>query len=790
MNVETAGFRQVFSIIFSLLSRIYRGIANNLIAFVTVLVLSIASVCPAYASMAEYQAVLDLVPLSAVDRQVVQSGPWSDPDTWEAGVLPVGGDNIHVPTGLSLTVDIQSELGFGTLRVDGDIQFATDQDVTLKLDTLIVTSTGSFEIGSETDRLPSEYKIKVIIANNGPIDRERDPLNISRGVILQGKTRIFGAEKSAYHQLSAYPALGSSQISLESTPIGWVVGDTIAITATKFRKKQKNDASFQTEDELRRIESINGNVIVLGDAGNPELTAPLKFSHVPANTKMPVFVANLTRNVVFATEGGDAVPPSQRGHFMVMHNPDTIIKGASFNFMGRTDKSIPLDDFKLDDRGNRLTDDAGQYVPDASNNPRGRYSVHFHHTGTDITVPPAICSGNAVFGSEGWGFVNHSSNVIMENNASYDVYGSHYVSEDGNELGAFKNNIAIKAEGRSAIVKEGVGNHDHGHTGHGIWLHSRNLVVENNVVSGVNNAGLVYYHRNAVSGIDLDIPWQNLLTSAKNIVKALPTLYFSDVPIVHQKNTTVLASASAFNVVKASRDQGHDLRNMIEGLKGYAVVDGLQIQYTEKYTFVDLDLVADVSSSKWDRGVNVGIRDRDIAFINASVSGFVHPFITGTTFQGLPDETDVVFTNAKVNGRDIIPEIDIHQNEIEIMYNYNPLIHKILVAPDSDGGIPSLVQTALNNTYDLPTRLADGFAVAGIKTDSLGDIAFESKWVRDSLVALLKKGYYTMPDGTMCIVLIDSLADRATGQRASVVTKLKNVQNYRSLGPFLGEIPE
>ena len=35
----------------------------------------------------------------------------------------------------------------------------------------------------------------------------------------------------------------------------------------------------------------------------------------------------------------------------------------------------------------------------------------------------------------------------MENNASYDVYGSHFVSEDGNELGAFRHNIAIKSEG-------------------------------------------------------------------------------------------------------------------------------------------------------------------------------------------------------------------------------------------------------------------------------------------------------------------------------------------------------
>ncbi len=742
----------------------------------------------ALAVMADHQAALDLVPISAVNRQVVQNGFWSDPATWSNGILPKNGDNIYVPSDMSLIVDIESNLSYNTARVDGIIKFATDQNVSIKLDTLVVTQTGTFEIGSESQRVPSNFNIKIYIADNGPIDRDWDPSNISRGVILQGKTRIYGSEKSAYHELSVKPAAGSTQIKLATVPTGWMTGDIIAITATKYRKKLKTDTSFQTQDELRRIKAIAGNVITLGTLNDQSISDPLDYSHVPNIAKMPVFAANLTRNIAFIGEGGDTVPANQRGHFVVMHNPDAVIKGASFNYFGRTDKSKPLNDFKLNNKGFRLTDKNGNYIPDSNTNPRGRYAVHFHHTGTDINTPPAVCSGNAVFSSKGWGFVNHTSNVIMENNASYNVYGSHFVSEDGNELGAFKHNIAIKSEGRNTIVKTGLGNHDHGHTGHGFWLQSRNLEVEDNIVSGVNDAGIVYYHRIVIDGIDLDIPAENLLTSDKSIVKGMPTIYYSHVPIVDQKNTTVLSSGSALNVIKSDRDQKHDARNMIESLKGYSVADGLQIQYVAKYTFTDLELVADPSTKQWNNGVNISVRDRDIAFINAKVSGFVHPFVTGTTFRKLPDPTDAVFVNTFVNGRPMVPATDIQEDENKVIGNYDPSINIVLNAPVNLSNSLNFARSPNTNTFDLPLNLSEGFTVVGTKTDSLGDIEFESTWKNDSLVSLIHKGYYVLPNGSKCILLPDIISDRLNGETKTAYTCLKIHELYHNLGPFLGNL--
>lgn len=765
-------------------------IANNCFVLLITVIFTIIPTQPSWALMPDHQAALELVPLTAVDRQVVQSGLWSNPDTWSGGVVPKAGENIYVPIDKSLTVDIESDLGFNTLRVDGIINFALDQNVSIKLDTLVVTETGTFEVGSESERVPANINIRIYIANNGPIDRSWDPSNISRGVIIQGKTRIYGAEKSAYHTLSVKPAAGSTQIKLDTIPIGWKSGDIIAITAAKFRKKLKTDTSYQTEDELRRIQSISGNIITLGKLEDLSVTAPLTYRHIPTISKMPVFAANLTRNVAFIGEGGGSVPTGQRGHFVVMHNPDAVIKGASFNFFGRTDKSIPLNDFKLDSQGFRLKDAKGNYIPDINTNPRGRYAVHFHHTGTDINIPPAICSGNAVFSSNGWGFVNHTSNVIMENNASYNVYGSHYVSEDGNELGAFRHNIAIKSEGRNTIVKTGLGNHDHGHTGHGFWLQSRNLSVEDNVVSGVYDAGVVYYHRNAINGINLEIPWQNLLTNAKGIVKGMSTIYFSHVPITDQKNTTVLSSGSALNVIKSQRGQEHDARNMIESLKGYSLLDGLQLQYTQKYTFTDLELIADPATKKWNKGVNVSVRDRDIAFINTKVGGFVHPFVTGFKFLGLPDPTDVIFADTIVNGRPIEPAIDIHQPENQIIGNYDPSIHKVMGLPVPDLNTLNLDRTINTDTFNLPLDLSPGFTITGTKTDAIGDIPFESTWKNDSLVALLHKGYYLLPDGSKCILLSDVISDRFSGKTKIVYTKLKINKSYvyHNLGDNLGTL--
>ena len=84
---------------------------------------------------------------------------------------------------------------------------------------------------------------------------------------------------------------------------------------------------------------------------------------------------------------------------------------------------------------------------EADSNIKGRYSFHFHKTGTTDQENPAIAIGNTVSGSPGWGFVQHSSNANFIDNVAFDVFGAGFAAEDGDETGIWQRNMAIKAEG-------------------------------------------------------------------------------------------------------------------------------------------------------------------------------------------------------------------------------------------------------------------------------------------------------------------------------------------------------
>jgi len=313
------------------------------------------------------------------------------------------------------------------------------------------------------------------------------------------------------------------------------------------------------------------------------------------------------------------------------------------------------------------------------------------------------------------------------------------------------------------------------------------LSVEDNVVSGVNNAGVAYFHRIEVEGIDTQIPWPELLTPYKGIVKGLPTISYAHVPIVDQKNMTVLASGSALSVVKAQLDQRHDLRNIIESLKGYAIMDGLQLQYTEKYTFRNLELVADPETTVWNKGFNVTRQVRDVVIADAKIEGFIHPIVTSEMFKGQPDLTDIVFSNVVVNGRPLNPKLDIQQPSLPaITSSYDPKIHLVNDQPN-----PAILGLLLTNASkgDIPLSLAQEFIVSGVKTDSLGKIVFKSTWETESLIGLLKRGYYIRPDGKKIVFLTDYYTDRLSGNTKVNRTRLVLSKDYDILGPSLGQLP-
>ncbi len=150
--------------------------------------------------------------------------------------------------------------------------------------------------------------------------------------------------------------------------------------------------------------------------------------------------------------------------------------------------------------GQTLTDSNGNPVPQyelqvakSGLNPRGRYAVHFHRTGTSDGVGVATLNDSAVVDTPGWGIVNHSSDVDVTNNVVFNATGAAYVTEAGDELGTFDHNIAIHSQGAGGGIEDRKNDNDFGQLGDGFWLQGGNVSVTNNVSTGQRGSGFVFF---------------------------------------------------------------------------------------------------------------------------------------------------------------------------------------------------------------------------------------------------------------------------------------------------------
>lgn len=397
---------------------------------------------------AEMAAMMALVPDSAVNIAAVLNGQWSDPTTWQGGRLPGAGENVLIPTGLSVLLDSMEAARLKTIRVDGALSFSPAAETRLLVDTLVVTAGGNLTMGTATDPVTSRATLTFL--DTGSLES-----SFARGLISHGTISIHGIEKTPWAYLLSSPLAGDTTLVFAQPISGWSIGDTLLIPGTSRKAVQ---------DELRVIGAINGNTVQI---------APLTYSHrTPAGEALLLLpVANMTRNVVLQSE--NTVNVARRGHVMLMHNAAVDVAFASFYGLGRTDKS--------------------QFVSDANgNNPRGRYSLHFHRNDRSQQIN---VNGIVVEDSPGWGAVNHSANVLVENSVSYRVFGAGFVGEAGDEVGEFRNNLAIRSrpvastEGSAPRIAIG----DFGWAGHGFWTQGPGIAVRGNAASGHAAAAFVLY---------------------------------------------------------------------------------------------------------------------------------------------------------------------------------------------------------------------------------------------------------------------------------------------------------
>jgi len=715
--------------------------------------------------MMEHAELLDLVPRAEASHIAIRNGDWFDPSTWHNGQIPGDDAKVLIPKDISIRYNGESDASLFTLRVDGELSFATDMDTSMLIDTFVVDSSGRLEIGTQDNPVQSGFDTKIIFANNGDIDVGWDPTLLSRGLISHGQVDIHGEEKTEFLKVADAPMAGDTRIVLSEIPENWSVGDTIVITGTHkegWRWDGAKMAHFESQDEEVTITAIDGNTITIG--------APLQFDHDTPRDDLAAYVANMTRNITFTSEDGEASALHHRGHVMFMHNDDVDVRYAAFDDLGRTDKSRPAGDLDFFD------------VIEADTNIKSRYSFHFHKTGTEIDNDPAYAIGNTVSGSPGWGFVHHSSHADFVSNVAFDAFGAAFAAEDGDETGIWRENLAIRSVGVSysvAGIKNGpdVLRDDNGRTGDGFFFAGRLVEASENVAANTTN-GFVWMHR----GPRTDVLEDNL--EHAEIFNAAREGAVNKPPIIGFNSNEAFGTENGLVVVKASPVQGHDYRTIMDGFLNWETGNGVHLQYTAHYTLNDFDLIA-ARDAKAVLGFEVNKNAFDIVTNGMRIEGFRNAI-----------DLEQGFTNEPVKGSIGHTFIDLVllNNRVDFI-GFEADEHKLLASSDlSPGTLEFILNTSLS--VDLSsTGWRNNLVLSGTKIDSLGETergipGFDNNNVT---VAALKEiltnhGYFETADGKLVMLVPDAITDRVTGEilKFQHVVELEHTADYlqTNLGSF------
>ncbi|MEM8498258.1 MAG: G8 domain-containing protein [Pseudomonadota bacterium] len=422
----------------------------------------------------------EFVALNLMTHTATQSGAWSDAATW-GGNVPDDGAVAQIPEGIEVTVARALSSRLATVRIDGALKFALEQNTQMNVDTLFSSCSGVLEIGTQGSPVRADVTARIVFVDNGLVS---DAKLLRRGAILMGKTSIHGAPKTHRAVISPQARQGDTVLNLDILPMGWQLDDQLIVTGTTPNNPES--------DEIRRISQIDGQRISLSTA--------LSLDHRAPKADLNVYVANATRNIEFVSEN-PAV--NHRGHIMFM-SLDVSVQNARFTELGRTDKTRPLDDVEFLFQDGSDGDDAPEIadlMPLGGSNVRGRYAIHFHRAGTDPQSSAALVKGSVVFNGPGWGFVNHSSHVDFIDNVSYGLQGAGFYTEAGNEIGRMQGNLAIRSVNSSFTLDDQgaidpdlrATRMDYGNDGDGFWLTGNRVSLVNNVSAGASAHGIIYW---------------------------------------------------------------------------------------------------------------------------------------------------------------------------------------------------------------------------------------------------------------------------------------------------------
>ncbi|MEO0525876.1 MAG: G8 domain-containing protein, partial [Bacteroidota bacterium] len=376
---------------------------------------------------------------------------WSDPNTWNSGQVPTSNENVVIPAGKTIILDINTP-DLGNLAIDGKLIFK-DTHLNLSAETILVR--GLLQIGTADN----PFQNKATVTLTGP--KLDEPIFGGRylSTIKGGSLQMHGASASklSWGQLEGTVAPGATQITLDQDPVGWNVGDQIAIAPSGYEPYEAEELS---------IRAINGRTITF----NP----PLQYHHFGEIQEYEgkilderAEVGLLTRNIVIQGPSS-AVEEKYGGHIMVMQGSGPIqIEGVEFTRLGQPGIEA-------------------------------RYNFHWHLAGNR---EGDYLKNSSIHHSLQRGIVVHQTdNVLVENVTAFNVQNHVFVpAEDGNEVNnTFRNNLAMLVrkpdKGFFAFPRDGAGGSTQGEQRvGGFWMRNvHNNLIGNHVAGSERGTGFFF----------------------------------------------------------------------------------------------------------------------------------------------------------------------------------------------------------------------------------------------------------------------------------------------------------
>lgn len=577
----------------------------------------------------------------------VRSGAWSQATTWSTGGTPGNGAKVAIPSGITVTVDRQMTEQLDWINVEGVLRFQPDAVTGLTVHTVVVMSSGQFEMGTTSQ--PVTGRATLTLSSLGrDFDHSVDPLELTLGLIVMGQARMHGQQKTAWLPVSTAPAAGATRIRPDRTPQGWQQGDRLILTASTHG--QEEDLTFQR---------VEGSDIVFSES--------LKHTRVFPESGLAVHVGNLSRTVLIRSDPADVGNSRRQAHVMLMSDPyPQDIRWAEFRDLGRTTIS-PVTDPRILSDGRRDPSLCAPYI--SAENIRGRYSLHFHHVGERTAPIQHRIQGVSIhvrkFSRLKFGFINHSSNVVVEDSVGAYIDGATFMTEEGNEIGGFYRNLAVFSVGSNApnednprdILLKNNGceelvkrrRADMGHNGSGFWVHSAGVDTIGNVAAGHTNAGFDLWtiplsnpgdRPNAPPYLRFEAKYLRAGSSWPSSMGDTAPLDW--VPALFRDNVAYAAGFQR-NGRKAGFALSHALhaanaptlgKSLVDGLVAWNVVQGVDSEYTSNIIWRNLRLIA---GNREPGTVGIGLRRQATESNNevytARVTGFIDCLLLGDNGQ-------------------------------------------------------------------------------------------------------------------------------------------------------------